>query len=140
MFPQIYSNTNKLCWENLDINYPSDYKQLVNGYGAFGIDEFVWIISPFSKNDLFNQKKAAERENKGLIALGGTENSDELFWFVNNHYWSIIVYQARSDIYYKYDMELSKFLYKLIKKEMICPCFPDNFPSEHVILESLDKL
>ena len=122
MFPQIYSNTNKLCWENLDINYPSDYKQLVNGYGAFGIDEFVWIISPFSKNDLFNQKKAAERENKGLIALGGTENSDELFWFVNNHYWSIIVYQARSDIYYKYDMELSKFLYKLI------------------ILESLDKL
>ena len=160
MFPPIYSNINKFCWKSLDINYPYDYKQLVNCYGAFGIDEFLWIINPFSQNDLFNQKKAAEleeaykiskhqlsevfkfdifRENKGLIALGGTENGDELFWLVNNSHWSIIVYQTRSNIYYKYDMELSEFLYKLIKKEILCPCFPVDFPSENINLESLDN-
>lgn len=53
-----------------------------------------------------------------------TDNGDEIYWLTSD--WSIVVYEARSSNYYKYNMTISEFLYKISTNEIICPAFPDD--------------
>lgn len=146
-------NSRKNSWKEVEdkigIKFPKDYKMFINLYGEGGINEFLWILSPFSKNEYLNSmekfKVMKESYNSmkqefpkqflfdfydgqnGLFPWGVTDNGDELFWNYNDGTIEIIVYGSRYLDNEKYLMTMEEFLYKLLKRNIICPLFPDDF-------------
>ena len=45
-------------WEKVEdsyeIKFPNDYKSFIEYYGEGGINEFLWILSPFSEYENLN--------------------------------------------------------------------------------------
>ena len=96
----------KNAWEEIEkkigIIFPEDYKRFIDFHGEGGINEFLWILSPFSENEnlnsieKFNVMKDAYISMQsefpdqfsfdfyngkiGLFLWGITDNGDELFW------------------------------------------------------------
>lgn len=82
--------------------FPEDYKRFIDFHGEGGINEFLWILSPFSENENLNsiekfnvmkdayismQSEFPEQFSfdfyngkTGLFPWGITDNGDELFW------------------------------------------------------------
>ncbi len=144
-------------WEKaeneLGIELPLDYKEFVNHYGVGGIDDFLWIYTPYSNNENFDLLKQIEVINNayldmkkeypedftfdvfpkvgGLLPFGGTENGDVLYWLTggDNKHWSIVVYDDRHSEYFEYNKSTTDFLYELLTKKLVCPIFPQKFPS-----------
>ena len=143
----------KNLWEEvenkLEIVFPEDYKMFIDFYGEGGINEFLWILSPFSENENLNSiKKFKEMKNAyinmqnefpeeflynfyngkmGLFPWGITDNGDELFWNFKGETLELVIYESRYMSNISYAMGMEEFLYKLLKKEVICPIFPDDF-------------
>jgi len=63
----------------------------------------------------------------GLFPWGITDNGDELFWNYKDDTIEIIVYSSRYTEYVTYAMCMEKFLCNLLKKDIICSIFPDDF-------------
>lgn len=138
---------NKLC-----VEFPDDYKEFINIYGPGSINKFIWVFSPFTENEnlsylkKFNDMKFAYQymqkefplrysmkyfdHDDGLLPWGITDNGDELYWYCENGTRSIIVMEARYAKIYKYDMELTEFICKLLNKEIQCAAFPVDFFGE----------
>lgn len=136
--------------DEVGIEFPSDYKEIINYYGTGGIDNFLWFLTPFEtdKNVNYSFKMSvmldayAESKRKfpeyfsynifpeenGLLPWGYTDNGDELYWKTasDTDDWEIVVYESRSPEAYHYKMGLAEFLYKLICKEIECYAFPDD--------------
>ena len=96
----------KNAWEEIEkkigIIFPEDYKRFIDFHGEGGINEFLWILSPFSENENLNsiekfnvmkdayismQSEFPEQFSfdfyngkTGLFPWGITDNGDELFW------------------------------------------------------------
>ena len=88
--------------EKIGIIFPEDYKRFIDFHGEGGINEFLWILSPFSENENLNsiekfnvikdayismQSEFPEQFSfdfyngkTGLFLWGITDNGDELFW------------------------------------------------------------
>lgn len=155
-------NTDEDMWSDIQkmlcIEFPDDYKEFINIYGFGSINKFLWVLSPFSENEnlsylkKFNDMKFAyqymqkefplkyfmkyfDHEN-GLLPWGITDNGDELYWYIDNGKRSIVVMEARYAEIYKYDMELTEFIYKLLNKEIQCNAFPDDFFEENYYYET----
>lgn len=146
-------NCKKNAWEevekNIGIIFPEDYKEFIDCYGEGSINEFLWILSPFSENQNLNSvhkfKEMEESYNSmkeefpedfkfefygrqnGLFPWGITDNGDELFWNYNDDTIEIVVYASRYVKYVIYAMNMKEFLCNLLKKDIICPVFPDDF-------------
>lgn len=140
-------------WEavenKLGIIFPEDYKIFIDSYGEGRINEFLWILSPFSENENLNsiEKFRIMKEaynglknefpdrftldfyngKEGIFPWGITDNGDELFWNFGDNTVEIIVYESRYAQNISYKMGMEEFLYKLLKKETICPIFPTDF-------------
>ncbi|MDM5154748.1 SMI1/KNR4 family protein [Bacillus sp. DX1.1] len=136
--------------KNLGMILPLDYKKFINKYGTGSINDFIWILNPFSENENLNLIKKGHviREayayskkqfpddfihnvypvNNGLLPCAITDNGDEIYWLTNEEcdQWRIIVYDSRSNDYYEYNNSMTEFLYKVISKEIICPVFPND--------------
>ena len=136
----------------LGIKLPTDYKQFINKYAVGNINDFLWVLNPFTPNANLNliEKGAEIREayiisknefpenfrhdmfpnNGGLLPCAITDNGDEIYWLTSKmcDEWHIVVYESRSSDYYEYNMGLAEFLYKILTKEVECLAFPDDFP------------
>ncbi len=117
-------DTNML-WDEFEKQYaiilPKDFKDFINFYGVGGINNFIWILNPFEKDQNINfiTKKnillsSYEHSKKqypnlytfdiypsesGLIPWGFTDNGDELYWkssLIED--WSIVIYESRNSI------------------------------------------
>ncbi|MDE7251360.1 MAG: SMI1/KNR4 family protein [Acetatifactor sp.] len=156
-------NNKKNLWEEVEkkigITFPEDYKLFIDSYGEGGINEFLWILSPFSENENLNSIEqfklmqdayiSMQREfpeqfsfdfyngKSGLFPWGVTDNGDELFWNFNGDTLEIVVYESRYVSNMSYIMSMEEFLYKLLKKEIECPIFPDDFISESNYYETI---
>lgn len=42
------------CGKNLGMILPLDYKKFINKYGTGSINDFIWILNPFSENENLN--------------------------------------------------------------------------------------
>lgn len=144
-------------WEEvekeLEIIFPEDYKMFIDSYGEGGINEFLWILSPFSENPNLNSIKKFKlmkeaylsmksefsnqftfnfySEKNGLFPWGITDNGDELFWNFKGNVLEVVVLESRYARNMSFIMGMEEFLCKLLKKEIECSIFPDDF-----ILES----
>ncbi|MBU3179419.1 SMI1/KNR4 family protein [Clostridium estertheticum] len=146
----------------LGIVLPEDYKNFIKTYGTGGIDNFIWILTPFVQDENVNfvtrmsvmLNAYSESKNKfpqyykhkvfpeqgGLLPWAYTDNGDEIYWLTgeNSNEWSIIVYETRSSEYHQYSMSMVEFLYKIITNRLVCEAFPEDFPSEEPEFISVD--
>lgn len=153
ILPMQRGKNKKNSWEAVEkkigIIFPEDYKLFIDLYGEGGINEFLWILSPFSENENLNSVKrfklmrnayiSMQKEfpeqflfdfyngKIGLFPWGITDNGDELFWNFNGDTLEIVVYESRYVRYMSYIMGMEEFLCKLLKKDIKCPIFPDDF-------------
>ena len=133
----------------MNIIFPEDYKEFINLYGGGGINEFLWILSPFSNSNNLNTKvrfkeikeaylvmkqEAPElceynfyNGEKGIFPWGITDNGDELYWNFTEEIVQIIVFASRYTEKKVYDMNMTEFLYYLLDKKIECSIFPDDF-------------
>lgn len=73
-------------------------------------------------------QKKFYNDKKGLFPWGITENGDELFWnFIGDDSIEIVVYESRYASVMRYAMSMEEFLCKLLRQEIVCPIFPDDF-------------
>ena len=138
----------------LGIKLPTDYKEFIGRYGVGCINDFLWVLNPFTQNSNLNliEKGREIREayiisknefseeflydvfpsDGGLLPCAITDNGDEIYWLTTKvtDEWNIIVYESRSSDYYQYNMGLVEFLYKILAKEINCEAFPDDFPGD----------
>lgn len=138
----------------LGVSLPQDYKDFINIYGTGGIDQFIWILTPFDLDENVNFLARAEvmreayleskqqfpeyykhcifPEAGGILPWGYTDNGDELYWKTNEdaRMWSIIVYESRSWEYHEYPMSMTEFLFGIVSRNLVCDAFPEDFPSE----------
>lgn len=145
----------------LSIKLPCAYKIFIDTYGTECIDDFLWVLNPFARNknlsfdrirktlDAFNYLKTnipeeynfnLYPENPGLFPWASTDNGDDIFWFTEGDpdTWPIIVYETRSPEYIEYKKSVTDFIYEILSKQLICPFFPDDFPSNAPVFRSVD--
>lgn len=153
----------KNSWEEVEskvgITFPEDYKKVIDSYGEGGINEFLWILSPFCENENLNsiekfkvmkdaylsmQSEFPEQFSfefyngkKGLFPWGITDNGDELFWNFKDDTLEIVVYESRYANNMNYIMGMEEFLCRVLKKEIVCPFFPDDFIIEKNYYETI---
>lgn len=161
----IFKSNNKLAdkytkekWNEIEfklgIKLPTDYKSFINRYGVGCINDFLWVLNPFTQNSNLNLIEKGKKIREayiisknafpedfihdvfpsidGLLPCAITDNGDEIFWLTSNvvDEWNIIVYESRSSGYYEYNMGLAEFLYKILTKDIKCSAFPDDFPGD----------
>lgn len=143
-------------WEGVEdmfnIQFPIDYKLFINNYGEGGINDFLWILSPFSECEnlntvnKFNEIKYAYKvmkkelpeiceyefwdNGKGLFPWGITDNGDELFWNYTENSIEIVIFSSRYADKQVYCCGVVEFLTELLEKERKCSFFPDDFIRE----------
>lgn len=137
--------------QELGIELPVDYERFIKTFGSVYIDEFIVILNPFSSNpnlDLTARGKVIleaygsfeNEESKypyfpekgGLLPFGMTDNGDVLFWKTEGkpHEWTIVVNASREALYDEFDENITSFLTRILKRELVCAIFPQDFPSE----------
>lgn len=133
---------------------PMDYKMLVEKYGTFSIDSFLWIYNPFTQNRNLNLIKKSSfiveilkdmmtdhrdcvpydyPATCDLVPWSTTDNGDDLYWLIHkeSNKWKIVVNETRSFNWQEFDLTTTEFLYKLLTKEIKVEAFPDSFPSDN---------
>lgn len=139
--------------DSLGLELPKDYRDFIDAYGTGRIDDFIWVLSPFAKNQYLNlcsqskiildaQKQFHSEsgvksaftyfpDTNGLFPWGGTDNGDVLFWHCvgDPSRWNVVVRDSRSSRWRSFDLNMTAFLYAVVTKELIVDVFPDDFPS-----------
>lgn len=143
--------------ERIGVDLPSDYRALVEAYGAGALDGFLWIYSPFADNPYVNVLDEAVRELGALRAIragggtdevpyqvedvrqsellpwGGTDNGDICFWHrvkPDPESWTIAIHESRGPDWFTYDGNATDFLVGVLTRSISCYIFPDDFPDE----------
>jgi hypothetical protein len=138
----------------LGMELPGDYKEFIARYGTGGVDGFLWVLNPFSKNkylNLLDEGKAklnAQRqfaaefprknpyplhpESNGLFPWSVTDNGDVLYWLCKGSpsSWIVVVCDSRAVDWQEFRCSTSMFLAALVTRELIVDVFPEDFPSE----------
>ena len=133
---------------------PLDYKGYINAFGTGCLDDFIWVLNPFSSNrylSLFSQGEAALQalrelqsdfgfevphplfpEPGGLLPWGTTDNGDVLYWLTEGRPddWPVVANAARGPEVERYAMGMSAFLAKVLTREIVSGILPDDFPGE----------
>ncbi len=157
---------NRTGWSELEavlgVSLPQDYKDYISTYGTGGIDNFIWILTPFDQDENVNflirseEMREAYLESKqqfpedfkhcvfpeagGILPWGYTDNGDELYWKTteDEKMWTTIIYESRSSQYYEYPMSMTEFLFGILSRNLVCDAFPEDFPSEDPGFISVD--
>ncbi len=138
----------------LGVALPIDYKHFISIFGSVYIDKFMGIYNPFATNQYLNFLKAFKvqgdvlreirgkwgkeevpypifPESGGLLACGRDDNGNSIFWRTigTPDQWTIVVGAARDSRFEEFQMELTRFLTGILKKEFRCGIYPKDFPS-----------
>lgn len=144
----------------LNLRLPSDYKRLVEDYGAGSLDEFLWVLQPDEANsnlDLLAQRSARlnalrtlreqgetipfdlEPGNEQVLPWGITDNGDVCYWVTHPYKepdkWTVVVNEARGPHWEQFNGSVTEFLAAVLSRTLTVPIFPSEFPSEAPIFE-----
>lgn len=137
----------------LKVSLPGDYKEFVVTYGTGVLCNFLIVCNPFSSQEGFGllpfvtlmsttlaQLKDTEGDKQvpfnihpdrpGLLAWGGDENGNGLYWFTKGRpeAWPCVVGEARGKRWERFDLPMTSFLGKILRKEIRCKIWPSSFP------------
>jgi hypothetical protein len=131
---------------------PNDFKQFIGTYGSGRINDFIWMLNPFSHRKNINLIEQQSRqlnalrtlindfgercpyalfpEPGGLLPCGFTDDGDIIHWLTSGvpSEWGVIVNDSRGPQYAKYDLSLTEFLFRIVDRIEVCPIFPRGFP------------
>lgn len=128
---------------------PTDYFDFINKYGTGSINNFIWVLNPFSLNhylnllnrlpvivNAFSVDCSEEISNKynfypaagGLIPLAITDNGDSILYYKNEFSGAekIVIIDGRANYVSEFDMGFTEFLFKLCNNQIT----QDILPSE----------
>lgn len=147
----------------LGTHLPEEYKEFVTLYGTGSIDDFLWVLNPFSTNENLNLIKQSQiigkayidlrnafpkeykhnifPEENGLLVWAVTDNGDDIFWDTCGcpNSWKIVVYETRSSCYHEYQTTVTKFLHGILSRELYCDAFPGDFPSNNPVFVPIEQ-
>lgn len=141
------------------IQLPADYKAFVERYGGGSIDDFLWVIDPFSRSPHMNFDKSEYfRESYALMKVdfpqdyprppypthgsfwpwAFTENGDTLVWVVDDEpdSWPVALHSADQGEEVVFSCGCIEVLCKLLGREIHSRILPDDFPSSEASLYS----
>ena len=136
-------------WEPIETELgtalPQDYKDFVRLYGSGYFMEFMGIDIPSSRNPnvRLESKAPAVRsafledeelayplwpDPGGLLAFGGTDNGDYLFWLARGapDDWRIVVWDRGLQEFEAFDCSLTDFLAGLATGKILPKAFPED--------------
>jgi hypothetical protein len=137
----------------LGFELPEDYKRFITTYGTGNIDNFLWVLNPFSGNDHMNlitqarvqidaQRQFAELsgtinpyplypEPNALFPWGITDNGDVLYWLRKGApaNWLVVVSDSRASRWRDFPLSTIGFLVGIIMRQIVVDVFPNDFPS-----------
>lgn len=145
--------------EELGFQPPEDYREFLSLYGTGCIDEFLWVLNPFSENTNLNlieegsrlidaerQFIAGDEEQPSqpygldmLYPWGVTDNGDVLYWLMSSpdpDEWTVLVCNSRSWEWEEFPMGATRFLSSVLTKEIRPKAFPNDFPSNSPAFQS----
>ena len=73
----------------------------------------------------------------GLFPWGTTANGDELFWKFKGDIIELVVYESRYASNMSNAMSMEDFLCTLLRKEIVCQIFPEEFIQEENYYETI---
>ena len=155
-------------WQSIqkehDVVFPADYMEYIDFYGIGTIEDYMWIFSPWSKNDQLNLFANAKRalaeysklhreyptehpfplypEKNGLLPFGATKNGDILYWQNTNDsadLWNLIIYNASAGTYQTYNLIMTDFLVGVIKGRVSCEIVPKVWSKKPMVNFISDK-
>ena len=130
---------------------PADFKDYIARYGTGVVCDFLWPLNPFAANDNINllteirfqletlratREKFPKRftyaifpEPGGYLPWGRSENGDVMHWKTVGapDEWTVAVTDARAPEWEEFAESMTGFLAKLLKREIVCSIFPDDF-------------
>ncbi len=139
---------------SLGITLPEDYKAFIACYGTGAIDNFLWVLNPFSQNENLNLSSqsgvrldsqrqfslesgrempyALYPDTNGLFPWGVTDNGDVLYWLCKGSpsLWVIVICDSRASQWREYTLSTCQFFAAIVARELIVDVFPEDFPSE----------
>lgn len=145
----------------LGAQLPDDYRDFIERYGSGTIDHFITILNPFSVRPTLNLLEQSKRQlnalrdlrenfheqnpfelypsHGGLLPVAITDNGDVIHWLTcpNRDSWAIVVNEARSPDYQKFECSLTDFLTGIIKKSIVCRAFPAYIFRGHAEFEPI---
>ena len=145
----------------LGASLPDDYKAFNQIYGGGFIGRFLEPFVPVSEikgvrlveealatNRRLQEWKEREGvaacpyslfpQDGGLLAWGHTVNGDTLSWLTEGDPNSWIVVVGSMPVmpeYYRYDVNMTDFLVRILTRELRCPLFPSKFPPKKPLFE-----
>jgi hypothetical protein len=143
-------------WVRLDTEFcklPPDFKEFISSFGTGQVDNFLWILNPFSQNKFLNPLSQLEliRESfhiaekdfgektpalfpnpEGLLPFGITDNGDTIFFKTigPSSEWSIVVTSPRDPEKDEFLCGFTEWLTGILTRKLKSCCFPEDFPFE----------
>lgn len=132
-------------------NLPASYIEFIETFGAGNIDDFLWILSPFTDNPNLNIFKKTEevfatfsndfeyvselisaiKSNRSFL-VATTDNGDYIFHTDVENAEKIIVLDGRFGSGESYEMEFTEFLHKLLSQEIQSKILEAEFFEEEI--------
>lgn len=151
---RIFDNT---AWANFESEgnprLPNDFKQLISIYGCGSVDDFLWILDPFSKNPNLNFEKSkyfidayavmrqefssdyprpAYPAEGSFLPWAVTDNGETLVWLVNGEpeSWKVVIHSSDQGAEEVYNFGCVEFLLKLLSRDISSKILPSQFPPD----------
>lgn len=145
--------------QQLGTPLPSDYKEIVNTYGAGRFCDFLWTWQPFAPSGSYNGLSFVQehldlyalfRESQedtcpfpafpeagGLFPCGGDDNAGRLYWKTNEsiNRWTMVYFDREHLEYEEYDVPLSEFLARWLTGAIAPRMIPDCFSAESTLAQ-----
>ncbi|QDD88202.1 SMI1/KNR4 family protein [Pseudomonas oryzihabitans] len=144
-----------MTWSHFEsawqVSLPKDFKGFISVYGGGVIDDFVWILSPFSKNSNLNFEKSRYFREAYLVMqqdfpldyprpnypLPGsflpwavTDNGETFFWVVSGEAdsWKVGIHSVDQGEEEIYNLGCVEFLLGLLRGDFLSKILPRQFP------------
>ena len=134
---------------------PTDYCQFIERYGTGCVDEYLWVLSPFTEREPLHLVKEGARllkgmrylrtecgdeqvpypvfpEPGGVLPWGVTDNGDMLFWVTKGEpgEWFVAVNEGRGPMWEECHCSMVDFLVRVLSKEFRSEIMAVEFPSD----------
>lgn len=145
----------KAAWVNFEtdkgLRLPNDFKEFISIYGCGAVDDFVWVLDPFSQNPNLNFEKSKyflgayavmrqeflldyPRPNYpaegSFLPWAVTDNGETFVWLVEGQpdSWRVAIHSSDQGDEEVYSCGCVAFLLKLLSRDISSKILPSQFP------------
>lgn len=145
--------------QQLQLPILEDFQRILQIYRSGSFNDFIWLFSPFTKNQYLNLFEQLAIENElleedfavepgdfelwpspeCLVPWAGTSNGDRIYWRTINGKTQVIVREARTLNFQTFPLSISEFLVNVLIEKIEVNCFPSDFPEDPYFKHTSDE-